>query len=140
MIQIEHTGWDDTAAQMLAPALRSDELFCMADLADEVQAGRLALFSVVVDGVQRGAYVLRVEPFKAGLEGVIVVGGGDLKPYGVNVMRQVLPVIEAQLSKCDTVRVHTARRGMVKLLEGRGYRMREIVLSKTIGGSHGRFQ
>lgn len=120
---------------MLAPAMRHEPGVTANTLRDLVETDCGRLYAIMADGEMVGAYVLRVQAKETGMEGVVVAAGGKLP--GHSLIRSVLPAIESyQLSGCDWVRIHTARRGMVRELSRHGYQIREIVMSKE--NHHGR--
>lgn len=94
--------------------------------------GEALLYSVEENGDMIGAYALRAEKISSRTEGVIIGAGGSHK--GVSLLETVLPVIEQQFMNCDLIRVHTERKGLVKVLSSRGWKQREIVMEKKLNG------
>lgn len=95
-----------------------------------VEGGTAQLFAVLHQMHMVGCYVLRVDCKPLGNEAVIVAAAGQLK--GASLIASVLPHVEKQFNGCKAIRVHTARRGMLRELQKYNYRVREIVLAKGI--------
>jgi hypothetical protein len=95
---------------------------------------RIAELFVVRDeaGQMVMAFVLRVDENGArGDEGVIVAAGGDAE--GVSLTDTMIPVMENMFKNCASVRIHTARPGLWRLLVNRhGYKPQEMVLTKDM--------
>lgn len=88
-------------------------------------------FAVEQDGGKLvGAYALEAVRHAYGTEGVIVAAGGALP--GVSLAASILPEAEARLIGCDVVKVQTMRRGLVKLLQARGYHVGGVLLYKRL--------
>lgn len=123
-LNVAPADWSGVFAELLAPA------FVVAGaleaVACQVESGKASLFAVEVGGEVVGAFVLRVE----GTEGVIVAAAGRLD--GVDLAPTILPHAETLFRGCRSVRVHTARPGMAKLLTRQGYAAQEIVLRKEL--------
>lgn len=132
-VSIEPGAWCEAVHQLLDKAMHSDPTNTAEVLRQDIEKGTAALFLVKHERYMVAAYVLRVEHCEAGLEGVIVAGAGKLQ--GANLLDTVMPHIEYQLRECQSIRIHTGRRGMVKKLLARGYRATEVVLRKA--NTHG---
>lgn len=96
------------------------------DLRRQLQRGAM-LYDVSVDGRRIGCYLLR----RDGQDGVVVAAAGD-GGGEVDLVAAILPLIEAQLSDCHGIRVHTSRPGIVRRLAAAGFEPREIVLWKGL--------
>lgn len=127
-LSIHKIGWTDTVAAMLAPSLVHEPGITVATLERLTENDNAQLFGVFHDADLVAAYILRIEQLERGMEGVIVAAGGRLPGYSL--IRSILPTIEKQLEKCDWIRIHTARNGMVRELSHAGYRQREVVMAK----------
>lgn len=124
-VTIRPAAWSDRIAELLAQAGP------VALYQKQVDAGIAQAFRIDIDGQLVCAVLLRIE----GREGVIVAAGGDGK--GVNLTETMLPAIERLFQGVDTVRIHTARPGLAKVLAAQhGYQLQELVLSKKV--NHGR--
>lgn len=136
-LAIHSAPWSLACESLLAKAMRSEPGVTVATLRAMVEHGEGHLYQVERNQRIVGAYVLRLEHRENGFEGVIVAAAGRMP--GASLIAHCLPVIEReQLDGCNTVRVHTARRGMLRELAKHGYRVREIVLEKEI--TNGRLQ
>lgn len=76
------------------------------------------------------AFVATIDPSNFADELVVIAAGGRVP--GISLLRSVLPWIESTWSTCSAVRIHTARRGMLRELSKRGYKAREIVMVKEL--------
>lgn len=123
-------AWNPIAAAFLAPAMESDKLAGVEALREMVEQGEATLFHVRFGDFCVGAFVLRVEQKPGGAEGVIVAAGGRMR--GVSLLRATLADIERRFIGCASIRIHTARKGIVREFERFGYQRREIILSKGL--------
>ena len=121
--------WTPEAEQYIAAALSTASL---DDIKRQVMYGA-RLFGVYRDGAMVAAFVLRVDRQACRNVGVVVAAGGGAQ--GIDLTAQLLPHIETMFYGCETVRVHTERRGLVKKLAAQGYRTEEIILEKRL--THG---
>ena len=124
------SGWNDAAAAFLVKAMASDPLAGVEALKISVENGEAQLFHVLFNNYLVAAFVLRVDQKPHGAEGVIVAAGGRLN--GVSLLRLTLADIERRFIGCTSIRVHTARRGIMREFSRFGYAPREIILSKVI--------
>lgn len=115
---------------MLEKAMRADPLTGLNGLRYSVASGKAKLFEVLDDCYLRAAVVLEVVHQANGAEGVIVAAGGKLS--GVSLTRQVLPAIERLFQGCVSIRLHTARKGLVRELQRQGYTLSQVILRKAI--------
>lgn len=129
-VTISAQEWSAAAGNMLATAMKSDPLAGVAALENMVKAGEALLFGVFAGCYMVAAYVLRVDHKPHGDEGVIVAAAGKLK--GFSLITSLLSHVEQQFKGCASIRVHTARPGMVRQLKKAGYMPREIILSKGL--------
>lgn len=123
-LQVDQAPWSQTMAELLAP--------CVTNAAALVAIGRQVVNEVatgfLVSAGDRpvAAFVLRVD----GDEGVIVAGAGRLN--GVKLLETLMPGIEARFHGCRSIRFHTARPGMAKVMAKMGYRGAEVVMQKDL--------
>lgn len=129
-VTIRAQAWSEAAGNMLESAMKSDPLAGVAALENMVKSGEALLFGVFADCYMVAAYVLRVDHKPNGDEGVIVAAAGKLK--GFSLVTSLLSHVEQQFKGCASVRVHTARPGIVKQLRQAGYMPTEIILSKGL--------
>lgn len=122
--------WSESAAFMLAPAMRHEPGVTVGTLAEIVNTESAELFGVFSGNDLVGAYVLRFEEKEQGIEGVIVAAGGNIPGYSL--IRTILPAIERQFKNCNWIRAHTARPGIVREMGRFGYQQREVVMAKEI--------
>jgi hypothetical protein len=94
------------------------------------------LFAVEAEnGAVVAAFVLRVDRYACRTVGVVVAAGGALP--GIDLTASIMPHIERHMFVgVDAIAVHTERRGLVRKLEGQGYKVSEIILEKEV--THGR--
>ena len=123
-LQIDPAPWSQAMADLLAP--------CVTNAAALVAIGRQVVngvatgFLVSAGGRHVAAFVLRVD----GDEGVIVAGAGRMN--GVKLLQTLMPSIEARFSGCRSIRFHTARPGMTRVMARLGYRGAEVVMQKDL--------
>lgn len=116
--------WSPEAAELLRPCFTVAG--ALEQVGAQVESGRAVLFVALAEsGEMRAAFVLRVD----GDEGVIVAAVGPLKS-----MPALLPHIEGRFMGCDSVRFHTSRPGVARLMAECGYTddLPEIVLRKRL--------
>lgn len=117
--------WSKRAADLLENAV---PYITVHDLELQVINGA-SLFEISEDsGLIVGYYVLRIDYGPRGGEGVIVAAAGSIP--GVDLVALTLPTIEKQFNGCYSIRIHTARAGLVRKLLHQGYGAAEIVLRK----------
>lgn len=126
---VKHEPWNDAASNFLAPAISDYPL-------DEMQAdcekGIRALFNVYEQQNHIASFVL----WKDDTELVVMAAGGYL--VGGSLYKIITPYVEevARQNKCDTLRGHTSRKGVGRLMERAGWAQAEIVYKKKV--AHGR--
>lgn len=121
-------GWSDAVAELLAD---SKQHATIADLRLQVETGRAQLFEIRDDAGQLVAtFILRVDQHAAGAEGVVIAVASRCR--GIDMTAAIIPVIERLFINCKTMRIHTARPGMVRKLARLGFEAREMVLAKVI--------
>jgi hypothetical protein len=101
----------------------------LADLQEQVEQGA-ALFHVFCDARLVGAFILRIDESASGSEGVIVAGAGRLP--GFDFIVDLVPHIEKLFRNVNSIRIHTARPGLIKKLAKAGYEASEMVLRKAV--------
>lgn len=87
----------------------------------EVNAARLSIFAVLIDGRRVGSVALRSEIQPHGKEMVIVAGGGSYR--GQRLTPLILGYLENSASRLGeaSIRFHTTRAGLVQVALKRGY-------------------
>lgn len=128
-LMVERGKWDVQAALWLTPALPVDPDFTIDDLAFSVQAEESALFHIHSKGGDRvGDFVLR----KDGQEMVMVAVGGHLK--GGSITRIFTPYVEevARQNGCVSMRAHTRKKGIEKLMLRAGWEPSEVIYRKAV--------
>lgn len=130
-LSIRPACWDRRNEELVRMAAPD----AVADIRRQVEGNTARLFAVDIDGDQVAAFVLRVDQFEDGPQGVIVAAAGD--GGGIDLVGVLLPYVEALFGPdVVSVRVHTGRPGLAKRLARQGYRLTELVLEKGI--NHGR--
>lgn len=122
--------WSAEVERFLAPAMRADPLISCRTLEALVYNDEAHLLEVRCEGELIGAAVVRLETREQGDEIVIVAAGGKLP--GHSLTRSVLPYLERLYAGAAWVRIHTARRAMLRELLRQGYTTREVVMAKPL--------
>jgi len=129
-INVRAEPWSDAAGALLDRAMRCDPGATVATLRRAVARRQATLLCAYAAHELVGAVVLRIDRREGGAEGVIVAAAGRLA--GVSLTRALLPTVESYFRGVKRIRVHTARRGLAKLLAGAGYSFREFVLHREV--------
>lgn len=124
VLTIAPADWGGVLASILAPCFTVPG--ALAAVGAQVADGRAVAFTADDGGGIVGAFVLRVEE----CEGVIVAAAGEL--HGVSLVPLLLPYIEQKFIGCRAIRFHTARPGLARVMQGRGYKGQEIIMRKEI--------
>ena len=129
-LTIQEAHWSAEIAELVGRAVQHASV---DDVHAQWAAGAAHVFTVADDDWNMvAAFVLRTDDLAAGAEGVIVAAAGGAD--GVSLTDAVLPAIERIFNGCKSVRIHTARPGLIKLLTARhGYTLTECVLKKDMG-------
>lgn len=123
---VKNCQWSDDAAQVLSAAID----YChIDDLKSQVESGA-QLFSVEQDHCTIGYYILRVDALIHGFEGVIVAIAG--RTSSINLIDALYSTLEKQFTGCNSLRVHTARCGLIKKLTKIGFTPQEFVMRKEL--------
>lgn len=122
--------WSAEVEVLLEPAMRADPLSSCRTLEALCDNDEAHLLEVRCEGELVGAAVVRLETREQGDELVIVAAGGCLP--GHSLTRSVLPYLERLYQSATWVRVHTARKGLLRELLRQGYTTREIVMAKPL--------
>lgn len=134
MLRLESnlTPWSDEAAQMLAPIFKGDKTGGVDNVKRQVLSGNASLHRVSKGTDLVGFFSVRIDQFAAGDEMVIIAAAGAL--HGVPLLHVFLPLLEANAkgAGCESVRIHTSRKGMFKQLAKRGYQFSEWILRKPL--------
>jgi hypothetical protein len=128
-LTLRPVDWCAEASALLERAMACDPLATVETLRRAVAVGEAGLIGVYDGARLVGALVLRVDVRELGREGVIVAAAGRLP--GVRLL-DLLPHVEGRFRGCRSVRVHTARPGLVRALTRRGYVAREIVMARAL--------
>lgn len=126
-IELRPIALCDVSRAFIASACSPQDLVPVLDQLDH----GAKLCGVFIDESMCAAYILRFDSAGDIREGVIVAAGGR---SDVDLTREVLPMIEAQLRAvgCGRVRLHTQREGLKKLAGGLGYGTVEYVMRKDL--------
>ena len=129
-LRISSCAWSEEAARILES---STKWFPLATVEDYrlllEQDADAKLLRVSQDGILAGFVIVKVEHFTAGSEGVIVAAAGRMK--GADLVDLVLPALENLLAGVSSYRVTTARAGLKRKLERRGWTQTHSVLRKV---------
>ncbi|MCC3859772.1 hypothetical protein [Pseudemcibacter aquimaris] len=89
---------------------------------DEIRAGRLSIYAVIIDSLRVGSVALRHEEQPHGGEMVIVAGGG-VRRNGMRLVPTILGFLEQQAVRLGekSIRFHTVRMPLVQVAISRGY-------------------
>lgn len=121
-LTITAVAWSQAAAECLAAVGNA------SNYRKQVEQGA-ALFEVREGAALAGYYLLRVDQTEEGPEGVLVAGVGRA---GADLTANLFPIIEKQFIGCVSMRVHTARPGLIRKLSRRAYEPVEFVLRKKL--------
>lgn len=123
-VRIVPIVWDETAEIHLA---KIDNPTPVSWYQNEVYCGRLAVFGIFYDGHRRATVCTRNE----GGEFVIVAAAGRAD---FDLTSKILPLFEiiAHFNNCQTMRLHTARPGLVKKAEKMDWNFQEFVMRKEL--------
>ena len=126
-ISIDEVQWSDEAETYLS---KIDACATLDDYRQQWKEGA-ALYRVAEGDKTLGFYMTRFDSDAQGFEGVIYAGAGAAD---FDLTEVIVPFAEQQLKAfgCYSVRVHTARPGLVKKLAKMGYGAAELVLRKKI--------
>lgn len=120
-------AWTSECEAFIALALASASL---DDIKRQTECGAM-LFELVADGgAVVGAFVLRVDREACRNVGVVVAAGGGVS--GVDLTALIMPTIERMFYGCESIRIHTARPGLLKKLAPQGYKTAEIIFEKSL--------
>ena len=130
-------GWSDALERVLWPAAMRDHLGGIEMLQNDVSRGGSRAIEIYDGDDMVAAVVLRAERFPYGTELLIQSAAGRLP--GASLTDAVLPIIEhiAVQAGCQSVRLHTSRKGFAPSLARNGFAPAETVYRKVI---HGRRQ
>lgn len=139
-ITLQPVAWCDALASLLSPLAERDALYGADALRADVESGRVQVFGGFYREKMIGAVALRIDALAGGRELVIMnaahrVKGGDLTAA-------VMPYLEtvAEAAGCVSMRVHSARKGMGRHLQGYGFNPIETVFRKAVSGGGRRVQ
>lgn len=120
------------AQAALMRAAKHDTTGGLQGLGEALHGGTLFELTDEAIGAPVLHYVLKVMQREHGKEGLILAAAGALP--GVDLTRQYLPTIEAQLRQegCEAVTLQTRRPGLRRKLEKLGYRCDAFVMRKTL--------
>lgn len=128
-LSLKPTAWNDDIAEHLERAL-----VCATrdDMRYQVENSGAQCYAICQGEDMVGAYMLRIDRTSQGPQGVIVAASGHVD--GVELLDSVYPAIEKQLQDagCGSIRVHTSRQGIAKMMGARGFNMAELVLTKGL--------
>ena len=123
--------WTETVDADLAKAVSDPAIVHVFRREWETQA--LIVWQVVFDGEAIAHFATRLDADALMRKELVIVAAGGRHPQ-IKLMETVLPFLErmgADLA-CKAVRIHTARRGMMRQLAGRDYQETEIVFRKDL--------
>lgn len=123
-ISIEPGPWSQDAEFWLG---RVSQDATLDELKNQSEAGVCQVVYVRRDGRVAGAVLMRIDVTSTGAQGVMVAAAGDL-----DLMPVCMPHLEKMFRGVNSIRVHTARPGLVKKLTAMGYKPTEIVLRKEV--------
>lgn len=128
---IERWRWCKAAGIALAGSILRAPCYAVEDYRQAVIAGA-SLYRVRLQssGAVLGWVILRIERASAGAEGVILAASASLE--GVSLTAQVLPAIEKMFQGVKSVRIETARPGLVRMLSAAGYQASHMVMRKAV--------
>ena len=126
-IEVSPSEWCQDAEHWLTQARKDGSL---SDWKEQVKNGVARLFLGRCGDEVIGAFVLRIDQRSNGPEGVIVAAAGNMP--GVDLVATLLERVERLFVNCVSVRLHTARPGLVRKLSRYGYEPREFVIGRAL--------
>ena len=101
--------------------------------AAQIAAGDLYVVGVFAGGELGMVVLLREETITTAARELVIVAAAGRIP-GVDLTRHVLPAIEdlARSLGCQSVRLHTMRKGLIRKTVRHGYMLSEIVMRKAL--------
>lgn len=129
-LKIVPAPWGPDAERWLSQALAGATL---DELRDQVEHDGARVFLVVDGDVCVGAFLLRVDHFRDGSEGVIVAAAAQRA--GIDMVATCMPAIESLFQDVRSIRFHTRRPAVARKLSSLGYAAAEIVCFKEV--AHG---
>lgn len=126
-LKIDCIEWNDDAQIMLDIPSRN----CgVDDIKRQVVNDLASLFKISLNDEIIGYYVLRVDTLAHGNEGVIIAFACNHQKFDMTAL--IEPVIAKQFKNCISMRMHTARAGLVKKLNELGWQPQEFVMRKAL--------
>ena len=139
LIVFQRTGWNPTAASLLAGAQGSHPTYTLEELRREVEAGQAQLMAVIDHNSGQpdllGYVVVWIERFGGGAE--LVIQAGEAMQNTYRVMPWVMPAFDrlAKQNGCMSIRAHVdakTRPAMVKALGKAGFEKAEVVMRREV--------
>lgn len=123
--------WTETVDADLAKAVSDPAIVHVFRREWETQA--LIVWQVAFDGEAIAHFATRLDADALAQKELVIVAAGGRHPK-IQLLATVLPFLEKMAVDlgCKAVRIHTARRGMMRQLAGRDYRETEIVFRKDL--------
>lgn len=132
VIEINRIDWSDKAESHLQKAPHTDPIISGLDWHKQnVEKGDSVLFGVFVNGEHKASMLCAVYEGDNGAEYCCEVIGGEDAHSGV---MDGLAAID-QLAKkagCKVIRINTARKGLAKIAQSRGYELTDYILRKKV--------
>lgn len=130
-LTIHAARWTAETEHLIAKALTDATV---EDIKRQTESGNAKLFSVCDEDAEIvAAFVLRVDAQVNKNVGVVVAAGSEEKD--LDMTAAMMPYIETMFTGCQSLRVHTARPGLVKKLCRLNWKVAGIELTKEL--NHG---
>lgn len=132
IVELKRIDWSEKAEKHLSVVAQTDPTISGIDFWKELHdAGKTKLFGVFINGEHKASMLCAVMAGNQEAEFVVELIGGDDGHAGV---MDGLPGIDelAKQAGCNHIRVMTMRKGMVKVVEQRGYALTDYVLRKKV--------
>ena len=124
-------SWSEDAARMLSASCSKSAVSGPEDYRQLLERDPSAVLYRLDDGdgAAIGFFILRVEQFSGGSEGVILAAAA--RAPGVDLVELLLPAFERLLGDVSSFRVTTFRPGLIRKLKNRGWTQTHVVMRKA---------
>ncbi len=136
---VKRADWDLQAQAWLAPAMIDDPYYGVKDLAHDVKNNHVALFNVYdLEDDHIASFICRLDDCGTSKELIVVAAGGYYAD--ASLYKTITPFVEKIATQCGagTLRGHTKKKTIGRLMERAGWQQSEFIYRREIGGANGR--
>lgn len=132
-LEIKMESISNQAMYWLEPAMAGDDFYRLEDLAEDILNDKASLFNIYKGRDMIGSFVLRQEHHPGGGSEIVIVAAGGRYP-GQSLYKLITPWIEqiAANAGAQSLRGHTKRAGVGRLMENAGFAPVETVYRKEV--------